>query len=146
MTLVRFNKRFSQPNDLMNLFFGSNPLTEANNLLDDKHYTTPKVNITETDKDFSIEVAAPGFDKNDFKLSLENNTLSIEASKEEGKKDQQYAHYEFAYGTFKRTFSLPENKVKEADISAKYKNGILHISLPKKDEAKAEAKRLIDIL
>jgi len=146
MKLVRFNNRFPQSNSLMNHFFGSELLNEANVLHGGQHYNTPKVNIEETDDSFSIEVAAPGFNKDDFNVSIENDLLTIEASKDETKTRKHYSHYEFTYGSFKRSFSLPENKVKEAKIEAKYENGILNISLPKKEEAKAQPKRLIDIL
>jgi len=145
MKLVRFNNRFPQTNSLMNHFFGSEILNEVNGLHGGKQNSTPKVNITETDHDFIIEMAAPGYDKNDFNLSLENDVLSIEAVKEDKKEAQKYSHYEFNFSSFKRSFTLPENKVKEAKITAQYNNGILHISLPKKEEAKTQPKRLINI-
>ncbi len=145
MKLVKFNNRFPQSNNLMNHFFGSELLNGGNSLYWGNQHSTPKVNILETDNEFSIEVAAPGFDKKDFNVVIENDILTIEASKDQSKEDKQYSLYEFTYDSFKRSFSLPENKVKESTVSARYENGILYISLPKKEEAKAQPKRLIDI-
>jgi len=146
MKLVRFNNRIPQTNNLFSQLFGSELINDSDFLSDVQRFNTPKVNIEETDDNYNIEVAAPGFDKKDFNVTVENNVLTIEASKEATKEDKTFSHYEFSYGTFKRSFSLPENKLKESKISANYKNGILNISLPKKDEAKAQPKRLIDIL
>jgi HSP20 family protein len=106
----------------------------------------PSVNIIEGKEDFKIEVAAPGLEKNDFKLNLENNMLTIEANKEFKKeqKDERYARREFCYNSFQRSFTLPE-LVESDKIDAKYENGILQISIPKKEEAKVKPARQISI-
>ncbi|MBK3517629.1 Hsp20/alpha crystallin family protein [Carboxylicivirga marina] len=145
MRLVRFNNRYPQTGSLLNHFFGNELLHDSDFLKGGQHFNTPKVNIQESDDTFSIEVAAPGFDKNDFNVELENNVLTIEVSKEEKKEEKNYSHYEFSYGSFKRSFTLPKDKVKESGILAKYENGILNIEIPKKDEAKPKPKRLIEI-
>ncbi len=145
MTLVRFNNRFPQSGSLLNHFFGRELMRDNDWFYGGQSYNTPKVNIEETDDAFAISVAAPGFEKKDFNVELENDVLTIEVKKEVANKDKNYSHFEFNYGSFKRSFTLPENKVKESKISAKYDNGILHVTLPKKDEAKAKPKRLIDI-
>ncbi|MCU4157172.1 Hsp20/alpha crystallin family protein [Carboxylicivirga sp. A043] len=145
MTLVRFNNRYPQSGSLLNHFFGNEFLNDSNFLKGGQYFNTPKVNIKETDEAFAIEVAAPGFDKKDFNIELDNNILTIEAAKETKKEEKQYSHYEFNYGSFKRSFTLPKDKLKESKIEAKYENGILNIALPKKEEAKPKPKRLIDI-
>jgi HSP20 family protein len=95
--------------------------------------TLPSVNIKETEKEFILEMAAPGLERKDFKIEVENNVLSISAEKEEKKeeKTEDYTRKEFAYNSFSRTFTLPDN-VKE-NIDAKYENGILMIAIPKKE-------------
>jgi HSP20 family protein len=145
MRLVRFNNRFPQSGSLLNHFFGNELLNDSDFVRGGQYFNTPKVNIRETDDVFSIEVAAPGFDKKDFSVELDNNILTIEVKKEESKEENKYSHYEFNYGSFKRSFTLPKDKVKESNIEAKYENGILNIALPKKEEAKPKPKRLIDI-
>ncbi len=108
----------------------------------------PAVNIQETDDNFSVEVAAPGKTKEDFNIELDNDVLTIssEEKKENETSDKKgrYTRREFSYSTFKRAFSLPET-VDSQKISASYKNGVLEISLPKKEEAKIQAKRMIEI-
>ncbi len=108
----------------------------------------PAVNIKETEDSFNVEVAAPGKSKEDFNIELDNDVLTI--SSEEKKENEttenngRFTRKEFSYSTFKRAFSLPES-VNSAKISASYNNGVLEIALPKKEEAKVQAKRLIEI-
>ena len=108
----------------------------------------PAVNIQESDENFLVEVAAPGKAKEDFTIELENDVLTISAEdKKENETTEQNGRFtrkEFGYSTFKRAFSLPES-VDSAKISATYNNGVLEISLPKKEEAKVQAKRMIEI-
>lgn len=97
----------------------------------------PRVDIFEDEKAFEIHVAVPGLNKEDFKLDLNDNLLSVSGERKHTKerKETNYHSVETQYGTFKRTFSLPENVAAE-QISARYNNGILEITLPK-DEKKA---------
>ena len=104
--------------------------------------TLPAVNIIENDKDFSLQIAAPGLSKNDFELSIENKVLSIEVVKDNA--DVDFTRKEFDYNTFKRSFSIPKT-VEKSKISASYKNGVLNICLPKTKEALPEPKKLIKI-
>jgi HSP20 family protein len=101
------------------------------------YYTVPAVNIIETDKAFELEVAAPGFSKSDFKITVENNVLRIASdvskAKEKEEKKMECLRQEFAYGKFARSFSLP-NIINTEKISAEYKDGILHVILPKREE------------
>ena len=97
----------------------------------------PAVNIKETDSAFELEVAAPGMDKKDFKVALEQNMLVISAQQEnkteEKSEDGKYSRQEFSYQSFTREFQLPENSVNEDEIKASYKDGILHVVAPKKE-------------
>ncbi len=108
----------------------------------------PAVNIMETEDSFSVEVAAPGMSKQDFSIELDNDVLTISSEekneKETNDDEGKYTRKEFSYTNFKRAFSLPES-VDSSQISAAYNNGVLEISLPKKEEAKVQAKRLIEI-
>ena len=94
----------------------------------------PNVNIVENQKDFKIELAAPGLEKKDFHIDIENNILSIRCEKKEEVKEKKenYTRREFTYNKFERSFRLPENTLPEK-IDAKYENGILSLTLPKKD-------------
>ncbi len=96
----------------------------------------PSVNITETDREFKIELAAPGLEKNDFKVEVDKNLLTISSEKEEEKKEEDKNFYrrEFSYNSFSRSFTLPENVLCDK-IDAKYENGILNISIQKKEVA-----------
>ncbi len=109
---------------------------------------TPAVNIIESDKDFKIEVAAPGLKKEDFKVHVEKNLLEISAEKEENKEtlddNKKYLRKEFSYSQFRRTFSLP-NYVDADKIKASQKDGVLIVEIPKKDEAKVNPKKQIEI-
>lgn len=108
----------------------------------------PAVNIQETEESFSVEVAAPGKTKEDFNIELENDVLTISSEdkkeNETTEKNGRYTRKEFSYSTFKRAFSLPDS-VDSEKISAQYNNGVLEILLPKKEEAKVQAKRMIEI-
>lgn len=103
-----------------------------------KGSTVPSVNITESDKMFKLEFAAPGFAKKDFGIDIEKEFLTISGKKEERTESANHTinRKEFYYGSFKRTFSIPEN-VDTNRIEAVYENGILNILLPKR-EVKAE--------
>jgi HSP20 family protein len=109
--------------------------------------TLPAVNIYETNDSFEIDVAAPGMKRENFNIQLDQYVLTISSEvKEEKKNDQdQFNRREFYYGSFERSFALPENKVDGERISAKYNDGILHITVPKKEEAKVKPARQISI-
>ena len=97
----------------------------------------PAVNITENKDDYKVSVAAPGLKKDDFKINLEGNMLTITSEKEENKedKDARYTRKEYNYSSFRRSFALPE-AVNQDKIEARYEDGILNLVLPKKDEAR----------
>ena len=108
----------------------------------------PAVNIEEKEDKYTLELAAPGKTKKDFNIELDNDLLTISSEiKEEHKsedKDRNFTRREFSYESFKRSFTLPDT-VDTNKVKANYKNGVLTVDLPKRDEAKKQPKRLIDI-
>jgi HSP20 family protein len=109
--------------------------------------TIPSVNIYETEGDFHVEMAAPGMSRDDFKVELDNNTLTISSNKElENVKEENknYQRREFSFQSFYRTFHLPDSAEAEK-INAKYTDGILKLVIPKKEEAKRKPVRTIKI-
>ena len=106
----------------------------------------PKVNIVETNDEFRVEMAAPGMRKEDFHVELDNDTLTIhsEFSSENNDENSTYTRREFNYQSFKRSFYLP-NTVEADKIKARYKDGILSLEIPKKEEAKRKPVKSISI-
>ncbi len=106
----------------------------------------PAVNIAETKDNFRIEVAAPGLNKEDFKIDLHNNVLSISSEKQDSKeeKNEKVMRREFSYTSFKRSFGLPE-MVEQDQIKAIHLNGVLLVEIPKREEAKEKPARQISI-
>lgn len=92
----------------------------------------PAVNISEDASSYQLEFAAPGFNKEDLKVKIKNDTLIVSAEKEESKEkeDKKFTRREYNFQSFSRSFYLPE-QVKEDEIEATYENGILHLNLPK---------------
>ena len=115
-----FNDFFSPWTDLL-----TEPVLE-------RALTVPAVNITENEKSYQLSIAAPGLKKEDFNVDVDGNMLTISAEKEENKeeKDEQYTRKEYNYSSFSRTFTLP-NEIKQNAIEAEYKDGVLHLMLPK---------------
>ena len=109
----------------------------------------PAVNVKESNDDFKIEVAVPGMKRDDFKVELDNNILTISSSKEDKREekdpDGEYTRREFSYQSFQRSFSLPESKVEGGKISAKYTDGILYVTVPNREEAKVKPARQIAV-
>jgi HSP20 family protein len=106
----------------------------------------PAVNILETDNDFQLQLAVPGMKKSDFKIDVDNNVLTIssEEKSEVENTETNYTRREFYYNSFKRSFTLPET-VNNDKIVAKYKDGVLSILIPKKEEAKPKPPKTIQI-
>jgi HSP20 family protein len=104
------------------------------------------VNITETADDYLVEMAVPGLQKSDFQIDIEKQVLCISSSLEvsEEQEGENYSRREFGYGSFKRSFTLPET-VDDSKIKANYKGGILSIHLPKKEEARKKPARTITV-
>lgn len=113
--------------------------------------TAPAINVFETEKEYKVELAAPGMTKDDFNVHIdEDNNLVISMekktdNKEEDKKEGRYLRREFSYTKFQQTMILPDNVDKEK-IAAHVENGVLNIDLPKyTEEAKEKSKKVIDI-
>lgn len=105
----------------------------------------PAVNIQETDTSFLLELAAPGFKKEDLQVEVEKDILSISSQSDAAaEEDAQYTRKEYGYRSFRRTFTIPES-VDSKKIEAQYKEGILEVKLPKKKEMLQEAKKSIRI-
>jgi HSP20 family protein len=132
--------------------FGSSLLSD---ILDDDGFfsspslrgqSIPAVNVREHENNYELEVAAPGFDKKDFQISIDNRQLTIAGEKktEEQEKEEHYTRREFGYASFSRTFTLPEN-VQEENIQARYENGVLRILLGKRQLTHSKAKKPIEI-
>ena len=111
--------------------------------------TLPAVNIKETENSYEVEMAAPGMKKEDFKIELDNNILTISSEKsEESHEDdgkEKYSRREFSYQAFQRSFTLPKEVVDEDKIEAHYKEGVLQLTIPKKEKAKQKQPRKIEI-
>ena len=142
MTLVKFNNGHR---NAVNPFFSDvfQSLLNDSPISDRLISKTPAVNIAETENQFEIELAAPGLSKEDFKINLDKNVLSVSAEKkvenvEEGKK---YSKKEYAYNSFVRSFTLPES-ADQSKIEAEYVDGILKLNVAKKEEAKIQAREI----
>lgn len=129
---------------IFNDFFDNDWMEKAN-------ATAPAINVFETEKEYKVELAAPGMTKDDFDVHIdEDNNLVItmekkNESKEEDKKEGRYLRREFSYSKFQQTMILPEDVDKE-QIAAHVENGVLNIELPKyTEQEKAKSKRVIDI-
>ena len=140
MTLIRWH-RPAHLADMFQNFFES----DFNDVFTRK-FTDPAANIIENQESFQLDLAAPGMKKDDFKINLENNilTISSEVENEKLEEGKNYTRNEFFYGSFTRSFTLPKT-IDLEKITADYENGILKVMLPKKEEAKLEVKKEIKI-
>ncbi|AUD02338.1 Hsp20/alpha crystallin family protein [Spirosoma pollinicola] len=125
----------------MNEFFNTNTTSGLTSV--------PAVNVLEHQDGFRIEVAAPGLKKEDFKLNLNHNNLTISAYQETqkdepGQGNEKYTRREFSYSSFQRTFTLPTS-INADRIQATYADGLLKIDVPKREEAKVKPPRQIEI-
>lgn len=137
----------ANPRTLFDDFLSRELFNWGNNNFSSPHTTLPSVNIKENPENFEVEVAAPGMEKQDFHITLENNLLTISSSKKDQNEEDtdNYTRREFSYQTFTRSFELARDVVDEEHIEAKYENGILKLLIPKKEEAKKQPQRLIEI-
>tara|TARA_R110001583_G_scaffold41751_3_gene132630 strand:- start:8538 stop:8978 length:441 start_codon:yes stop_codon:yes gene_type:complete len=145
MTLVKFRKSPFE-SLLTNDFLDFNPNSLLNDRLFLKRMDEPALNIIEKKDVFEIELAAPGFSKKDFEVTIDNGCLNVSAKKSEEKeeKDEKYTRKEFSYNSFERSLELPES-ISDEKIKAKYDNGILKFSLTKKEETKKQKPKMIEI-
>ena len=128
--------------------FFSRDLFDWNNANFSNGSTLPAVNIKETAENFEVEMAAPGMNKEDFNVTLDNNLLTISASKREENEERdngRYSRREFSYQSFQRRFMLPKDVVDVNDIHARYEHGLLRLVIPKREEAKQKPPKMIQI-
>jgi HSP20 family protein len=137
MTLVKAKPTSTMMPSFFSDFFDTSRLFNTNWFENEFSQWMPSVNILEDGQRFRIELAAPGFTRNDFKVNLDGDILTISAEKKEEhkEKDSRFTRKEFTYNSFSRSFTLPQS-VDPQKIDAKYEEGILKFSLPKKEEAK----------
>ena len=148
MTLVKVNPRHHRRVVRNTKPFGNLLDDFFNNSFDfighDNATQSPSVNIKENKDGFQLEVAAPGLKKEDFKINVDKSLLKVSVAKEEVKETGEQGKYtrrEFNYQSFSRSFTLPET-VNQKAIEAAYENGVLILSLPKKEEAKEETREI----
>ena len=146
MSLMKRNELFPAWSNFFNDFFDKDIVNWSNKHFSNTNTTLPAVNIKEDENGFEVEMAVPGMTKDDFKINLENNMLSISSEKElkNEKTEGNYSRKEFSYQSFSRSFSLPDS-VDDSKIHAKYENGILFIEIPKREEAKPKPPKVISI-
>lgn len=148
MSLIKRNRDgFPTIPALFDDFFNRELFNWGNSNFSSTGTSVPLVNIRETADTFEVEVAAPGMQKSDFQIRVDGNTLTISSSREERQehKEENYSRREFSYQSFQRSLMLPKDVVDEDGISARYENGLLHLTIPKKEEAKKKQPRLIEI-
>ena len=144
MALVKFNEGRNRGlatsgfNDIFESFFNDAFISDR------MIARVPAVNIAESEGQYHIELAAPGLNKEDFKLDLDGNVLTISAEKTNEQTDdqKQYNKREYSYTSFVRSFTLPES-VDDAQIEAEYVDGVLKINVAKKEEAKSIKRHIL---
>lgn len=144
MTLARFSNNYMP--SVFDRLFDNNWMDWSDSDLSRKA-SMPAVNVKETENSYHLDVAAPGFKKEDFQLNFENGVLSVsgECKKEETQNDEKFTRCEFNYSSFKRSFNISEKVIDIDKISASYEAGILHVELPKREEIKPKPARTISI-
>lgn len=144
MTLVKFNQKPVEKrmnslfdeffNDLPSRFFQNEPLNYGG---------VAPVNIIEKDQEYLLQIQAPGFDKADFKINIEQNILTVSADKkmEQRSESERFVKKEFSAKSFTRSFTLDESVLSD-NINAKYENGVLNVALPKKEKNNIQPKEI----
>jgi HSP20 family protein len=138
MTYVKFNQPAMKTLDsFLDNLLNERPSFQSNS------FNFPPVNISETKDVYELEFNVPGRNKEDFKITVDKNILTVSFDKKEETKDENKKQIkkEFSLQPFKRSFTLDE-KILAENIAAKYENGLLVLSLPKKEEVKVEAKQI----
>ncbi len=145
MSIIKFNRKMPWFDRELSQFF------DVNDFFKDDFWTMPvknqpALNIKETDNAFEIELAAPGLEKKDFKISIDDGYLNISAEKTvtDEEENETYARKEFSYNSFRRSLMLPDTVLQE-DVKAMYKDGILKLNLAKKEATKINTSKSIEI-
>lgn len=149
MTLKKYeNRMFPSFPSFLDRFFEGNLMDWNLSNFAELDSTLPAVNVRENDNDVVIELAAPGMKKSDFNVNYDNGRLTISSEKKDEKTEKEgekITRQEFNYQSFQRSFNVPENMVDTDKINAKYSDGILHVTLPKREEAKPRPSKEIKI-
>lgn len=147
MSLLRKRENYPAWSNFFNEVFNRDWMDWSAHNFSETNTTLPSVNIKEGNEFFEVEMAAPGLEKKDFKIDLNNGVLTISSEKKgekEIRKGQKFTRKEFSYQSFSRQFSLPDI-VDGEKITAKYDNGILKVVIPVKEEARKQLARTIEI-
>lgn len=146
MSLVKFNRnRWPRSYGLTDFF-------EHKNIFDNDFFnlgkSMPALNVKEHEKNFEIELSSPGFEKNDFEITLKKDILEVAAEKKaaQEEKEDDYTRKEFNYRSFRRSMQLPKTVDDSKDVKATYKNGILKLKLAKKEQENKNDKRIIEVV
>ncbi|MCJ7932325.1 MAG: Hsp20/alpha crystallin family protein [Chryseobacterium sp.] len=147
MNLIRRNWNNSSLPNLFDDFFNRELFNWGNNNYSSTSTTVPSVNIKENGEAYEVQVAAPGMEKNDFEVKLDGNLLTISSKKQDSSEttEENFTRREFSYQSFQRSFELPRDVVDQDNINAKYENGLLMLTIPKKEAVKQRPPRLIEI-
>lgn len=140
MTVLRYNNSAKNNPAFNNLLSDLFPHTPS--MYREQHRNVP-VNIHETENEYLLEVVAPGWNKEDFTISLENNLLTVALDKKEepAKETEKFIRREYKFSSFKRSFTV-DDKIDADAVSAQYVNGVLTLNLPKKEEVKPATKQI----
>ena len=141
MTYTKFNRKPFEGsfNNFVDNLFTELPVFFKNEFNQTIRKDFVPVNVKETEKSYQLEVVAPGFEKSDFKVNLDQNLLTISGEKKnEVKENEKQIRKEYSYSSFKRSFTIDE-KIDATSIDANYVNGVLILNLPKKEEVKVAA-------
>lgn len=149
MTIIKQrNSLLNQLPSFFDAFLSNEALNWGQSNYSDTNTTIPAINIKETGNHYEVELAAPGMHKNDFKIQLDGNVLTITSEKSltrEESKEVRYTLREFSYQSFQRRFNLQKDVVDADRIEAKYQDGVLQLIIPKKEAAKQMEPRLIEV-
>ena len=146
MSLIKFNRKMPWFNSELSNFFDSDDFFK-DSFWNKSLMNQPALNIKETEKEFEIELAAPGLEKEDFNVSIANGYLNIsveKSSSEEIEEETGYSRKEFSYNSFKRSMLLPDN-IEQDNVKASYKDGILKLWLVKKVSAEIHESKQIEV-
>lgn len=147
MSLIKLNNRFPFFNQMFPDILDTDRLLNEELLI--KNNWIPAINVKENKGNFEIEVAAPGFSKKDFEVTITDDVLTISAENKKVKdeKEEDYTRKEFYYNSFKRSFTLPKSIDFSKKIKANYDNGVLRVHLEKLEILKSEEhKKVIEIV
>lgn len=146
MAYVKFNSRPFEGtlNNFVDDLFTELPVLFKTDFNNPERKGSVPVNVKETEKSYLLEVVAPGFEKNDFKVNLDQDLLTISAEKKSEAKaeNEKQVRREYSFRSFKRSFTLDE-KIDATKIEASYVNGVLILNLPKKETVKASATEIV---